>query len=326
MFPAFLPTIRRRASLALFAAAVLTGTSAWAAPTKEELQVARNLFSEAMAEEAAGRYEAALAKFESVQAIKASPSVRYHIAFCEEKLGRIAAALSDYEAARAAASAEISQQVLTATEEPIARLSEQVPRVTLVAGKVPANTSIAIDGKNFSAVGFGRAIPLDPGPHTIDVSAPGFEPFRHKLTLQAQAQVGVQVTLRAVSNVSGPHDPALAPPSETRKEYPLRPLAIATTAGAVVFLGAGIGMILGAGAAHSSALDRCQTNQDGCSGSTVRLLDWGGAASALVGVGLAVTSVVLWTRPGKTVTSSAQAPGARLAVRPFGVALEGTFQ
>ncbi|RYZ60409.1 MAG: hypothetical protein EOP08_14710, partial [Proteobacteria bacterium] len=104
----------------------VASSPAHAEPSKEELQVARTLFGQALAEEKLEHWEAALGKLESVQAIKASPSVRFHIALCEERLGRLAAALSDYEAARVAARTEGNREVLESVEEPIARLTAEV--------------------------------------------------------------------------------------------------------------------------------------------------------------------------------------------------------
>ena len=310
----------------------VASSPAHAEPSKEELQVARTLFGQALAEEKLEHWEAALGKLESVQAIKASPSVRFHIALCEEKLGRLAAALSDYEAARVAARTEGNREVLESVEEPIARLTAEVPHLTLtLATKPPAGARIEIDGKNLTVVGFNVPIPLDPGPHTIVASAPEHAAFKHSLVLQRRADVGVQVVLKpyTVGQTAAAPDP-VEPPTDRRTVYPARPYAIATTAGALVLAGAGVGLFLGAGAVRSANRDGkgCMAlGEVSCDGpiSTVQALDVSAGAAWIGAAGLAAASVVLWTRPGRP--TSAHAPAhTRLAFGPGRIALEGTFE
>lgn len=316
-----------RTTTVVLSCALLT-TLASAEPSKEELQVARTLFGQALAEEKLEHWDVALTKLESVQAIKASPSVRYHIALCEEKLGRLAAALSDYEAARVAARNDGNKEVLSIVDEPIARLSVDVPHVTLMlAAPPPPGAKIEIDQRNLTVIGFNVPIPLDPGAHEILVSAPNRASFKHSLILQPKGDVGVTVALSPLV-VAAP----LAPPREApSKTYPERPYAIAATAGALVFAGAGIGMILGAGVVKSGNVDgegcSASTSADACDGkkTSIRVLDWGGGAALVGAVGLAAVSVVLWTRPGRSTTSSL-APHTRLAFGPGRVGLEGTFE
>lgn len=315
------PRVTRCAALVLLALSALASTT-WAEPSKEELQVARTLFGQALAEEGQEHWAQALSKLESVQAIKASPSVRFHIALCEEKLGRLAAALSDYEAARVAARSEGNKEVLATVEEPIARLTAVVPHVTLTLDAPPAGTTIEIDGRNLTSVGFGVPVPLDPGPHKIVVSAPGRVAFVHSVVLQPKADVGVQITLRPEGAAPAP---AMAPPPEPpRTRHPLRPYAVLTTVGAVVTIGAGVGMILGSGAVLSSKEGTC-TDRENCSTKgTVRVLDWAGLGSLVAGAGLTAASIVLWTRPGKTDT--ARAVHTQLGFAPGRLVLQGTFE
>lgn len=285
-----------------------------AGPSKEDLQTARTLFNDGLADEAAGNYAAALAKFERVQGIKTSPSLRFHLALCEEKLGHLVAALSDYESARANARVENNEQVMLASEEPIARLTELVPRVTLKLDAPPATYEIQVDERNLTAVGFGNSIPLDPGEHTLHVRAPGLGSFRHTIKLALRERVVVPVVF---TKDEPPRARALPPPTDTRAVHPLRPWAIASAAGAVVFVGAGVGMFFGAAAVHANEFEKCQRKEP-CGGGAVNVLDWSAGAAWLVGAGLAVTSVVLWTRPAKRSSVA-------LVVRPGGLAIEGVL-
>lgn len=307
------------ALLALFAAT--HAPTAHAEPSKEELQVARTLFGQALAEENQERWAQALAKLESVQAIKASPAVRFHIALCEEKLGRLAAALSDYEAARVAARNENSKEVLAMVEEPIARLTAEVPHVTLLLEAPPPGATIQVDGRTLAAVGFGVAIPLDPGTHQIVVSAPGRVAFAHTVVLRPRSDVGLQIALLAEA-VAAP----VAPPREpVRIRHPLRPYAVLTSVGAVVTLGAGLGMIFGSGAVLSSKEGSCLPRSDCGPVTTVQVLDWAGLGSLIAAGGLTVASVVLWTRPG-TRDATARAVHTQIGAAPGRLVLQGTFE
>src|SRR5258708_19910802 len=64
----------------------------------DDLDAARKLFREAVADEDAKRYETALEKFRRVDAQKDTANVRYRIATCLEALGHRAEALANYDA------------------------------------------------------------------------------------------------------------------------------------------------------------------------------------------------------------------------------------
>src|SRR5262245_5802237 len=66
-------------------------------PSQAEIKAARQLFSEAERDEAAGRWREALDKFSRVVAFKETPSGLFHKAFCEEKVGLLLSAYQGYK-------------------------------------------------------------------------------------------------------------------------------------------------------------------------------------------------------------------------------------
>ena len=64
---------------------------------ESDISAARKLFSDALADEEAGRYAVALDEFERVRAVRDTQAVRYRIATCLEALGKLKQALTTYE-------------------------------------------------------------------------------------------------------------------------------------------------------------------------------------------------------------------------------------
>lgn len=199
-------------ALALTLALVLRAGPALA-QSDDALAAARQLFTEAVADEGAKRYEAALDKFRQVAAVRETPNVRYRIGTCLEALGRNAEALGSYDATvRQGATDPTASDVVQAARERAAKLDSAVARlaVELPAG-APEGVEVRIDGAEVDAKSLAAtAIPLDPGHHTLSATAPGRAPFETAVVLQAGSHVAIAVTLPEAAPTPPPS--ATAPP------------------------------------------------------------------------------------------------------------------
>jgi len=181
-------------------------TAPAAAQSADQLDTARKLFADAVADEDAKRFDTALEKFQRVAAVKDTANVRFRIASCLEALGRRAEALSNYEASvKLAEQEKASPDVMRAAREHAADLERVVPRLSVVLpADAPATTEVRIDDAPVDRSALAGGLPLDVGHHTIRATAPGDSPFETAVTLPEGGHVSISVTLTPVAPPAGP--------------------------------------------------------------------------------------------------------------------------
>src|SRR5690606_24306133 len=80
----------------------------------------------------------------------------------------------------------------------IGRLEVKVPRLTVNVDNQPERVSFYLDGKERSAKLLGKGVQLNPGSHTVEVSAPGYDAATHSVSLEEGE--GSEITVKLVSN------------------------------------------------------------------------------------------------------------------------------
>jgi hypothetical protein len=190
-------SLRPFPGVALATALLLQAVSA-RPQTDDELAAARKVFSQALADEEAGRYDTALEEFQRVDAVKDTANVRYHIAKCLEALGRRAEALSNYDAAvRLALGDKTATDAARESAARIGQLEHVIPRLTVVVPPdAPPDTEVRVDDLPVSADALRNPMPLDPGRHTIAANALGKAPYRTGVTLAEGSNVTITVALQ----------------------------------------------------------------------------------------------------------------------------------
>jgi hypothetical protein len=163
----------------------------------EGLKRAREQFGQALALQTAGDWAGALALLKEVAAVKSTPQVRFNMALCEEKLGKLVAALGDYELAAADARAEKADQVAEEVEGRLESLRQRIPKITVKRGAGADTALVVVDGVSLGDQVVGTPMPTDPGPHTVEASAPGFKPFRKSVRVAEQQSETVEIVLDA---------------------------------------------------------------------------------------------------------------------------------
>jgi hypothetical protein len=203
-------------------------TSPAAAQSADQLDAARKLFSDAMSDEDAKRYDTALEKFRRVAGVKDTANVRFRIATCLEALGRRAEALSDYEAAvKLGEEEKLAPDVMRTFREHAAALDRVVPRLSIVLPTdAPASTEVRVDDAPVDRSALGGGIPLDVGHHTIRATAPGDTPFETAVTLPESGHVSIAVTLTPIAPAGPPPGPTLVhgpsgPGGNGEKKHPV---------------------------------------------------------------------------------------------------------
>jgi hypothetical protein len=186
--------------------ALLTCSGAALAQTAEELSEARAAFQRGIELEQAKNWPGALKAFRQVGLVKMTPQVRYHIALCEEQLGKLVAALGGYELALADAESvgdgvSFKQEV----EASVGDLRARIPKVVIERGSGADAAAIELDGVALGESSVGVEVPLDPGPHSLVATAPGYQDYSETIEVVEEETRTVTLELKpAPSDDSAP--------------------------------------------------------------------------------------------------------------------------
>src|SRR6185503_9628395 len=150
-----------------------------AAATEPLSPSAERLFTDGLKLAHAGDCARARDKFTESYAADPAPGTLINWALCEEKLGRSATAV---ELLR------LADQTLPANHPKRAglvkhaeSLAKRAPLLRLrVTSALPAGASVTMDGAGLDTNAFARGVLGDPGPHVIEIRAPGREDRRYE--------------------------------------------------------------------------------------------------------------------------------------------------
>jgi hypothetical protein len=161
----------RRVSVGLTLLA-LCGAPFPLAAQPRDAAAAEALFRQGREASEAGDHRTACEKFKESNRLDPAVGTVFNIADCEEKLGRLATAWTLFQ--------EVAQRLPTNDDRhAIAKsrasaLEPRLPRLTVkLGGDVPPGTLVERDGVELGAASLDTALPVDPGPHSVRVSAPG---------------------------------------------------------------------------------------------------------------------------------------------------------
>lgn len=333
--------VRRTAALAL---AALLGTTlltapALAQPSEADVRAARELFVDAEHDEDAARWADAYDKFVRVAAVKLTAGVRYHLALCQEKLGKLATALDGFHDAQKQAQADGASDVLRLVGKQLEELEPRVPRLTVHVVPPVDDAVVRLDGTALASSLLGVAIPLDPGTHTVEASAPSPAPAKATIKMGERDVTSIDLQL-GEPQPPAPPSPAPTPSSANAPLTAEKPAATPTTeststgshstvgpllatAGALALVGLGVGAYLAAGDAVASAQQQCATQGHDCvdsAVSTVHAWDFTAAGAWIGAAALGTVAVVLWVH-----SSHSQPASTALSIGPGRIELGGRF-
>ncbi|MGA2450939.1 MAG: hypothetical protein ABTD50_19935 [Polyangiaceae bacterium] len=176
--------------------------------TDAERAAARQLFREGDELQRAGKVADALDKFQRAQQAYPAPTNVLRIAECQVALGHLVESAESYRAVlRAPLPPDAPPAFLAALEQAkgeLAQVEPRIPRLRVAAD--PAHvvgTTFRIDGQPVSAALLGERIPLDPGPHRVQLAAPGYAPAETTELLRERDDKVVRVSLGAAPGAAG---------------------------------------------------------------------------------------------------------------------------
>jgi hypothetical protein len=170
------------------------GAPAEAAPSAEVLEVARSLFREGVEAAQAGRWEEARQRFARVLSLRAAPLVRFNLAVASRNVGRFVEAIDQYRQFVRDIPAGSDPARERAARDEVTQLEARRAFVRVqVSGDAAAR--FVLDGRTLPASLLGEEIPVDPGPHTVDVEGRAGDRQRREGTLYEAEHVTVDVAL-----------------------------------------------------------------------------------------------------------------------------------
>jgi hypothetical protein len=204
---------------------------------------AEALFNEGRSLMASGKYSEACPKFEASQQLDPGLGTELNLAECYEKVGKSASAWAEYKEAIPMARAAGSKLRQDLAEERARALESRLSTLTIRAlgGEDSVALEIRRDGVRVLPAEFGSAIPVDPGPHTVEASAPGKKKWTSTYQVSDAMKVAVDVPQLDAESAppmgAPPRASTPAPTPPTSQASTQRTAAIVVGAAGVVGLG-----------------------------------------------------------------------------------------
>jgi hypothetical protein len=158
-----------------------------------------------------GDVKAACDRFEESYRLDPRPGTALNLGNCRERLGQVASAWQRFREASQTLAADDPR--LPIAKERAAALANKVPKLVL---RVPEDANgwvVLRDGVELGAASLNLALPVDPGPHRIEVRAPGNAPW----VTTADLALGEQreVVLIAGTPEASAHAQTSRPPADS---------------------------------------------------------------------------------------------------------------
>lgn len=174
---------------------------------------------------AANDWPGACAKFESSFRLDPAPGTQLNLASCAEHDGKLALAWLRLKEARSLNADTKSdaqrRQIEEFISKSIERLAPQIPYWTVNVPGVPD----AVVLRNNQPVVTGVELPIDPGKHTVVVTAPGYVDQSREIEVAIGQRQTIEIALEKKPDV-GPVDPPKDPDPQPPPKDPVKPPAV----------------------------------------------------------------------------------------------------
>jgi len=225
---------------------------------------AEALFEEAQALMKKGELTSACPKFAASQKLDPAVGTLLNLATCYERQGKNASAWASFHDAENAARRANQTERANFAQRRADALATKLAHVVIRVGAPNANLEVKLDGEVLDSSAWNDPLPIDPGDHLLEVSAPGKRAWSTTIQVGVEpTQVDVAVPVladEAHENVPPPTPlavvPEIAPPAPPPSS-PLRPIGIAVGAAGLVGIGIGAGFGINAKSKNDEALTHC---------------------------------------------------------------------
>jgi hypothetical protein len=297
--------------------------SALAQSRSRDKALATTLFNEGRALLAEGKVPEACRKFEESQRLDPLLGTLLNLATCHEREGLAASAWTEFREARSRAIVANREDRVTYAEEHIKALEPRVSKLVVVVDALSSTPGLQVlqDGADLGRAAWSTPIPVDPGEHVVEASAPTKSSSRTVVQVGAEGDVQT-VVLSALEDAPPPPPaggdaipwkaPEAQPPSRLSTR---RTIALVTAGVGIVALGAGTYFGIRAISEHHDPAAACTVTP--CSKESItkndeakRTADFS-TASFIVGLATLGVGAFLWFGE-----SHSSAPRASVTVAP----------
>ena len=191
----------------------------------QERKAAEALFREGRALLARGDVEGACNRFAESQRLEPSGGTLMNLADCHERQGKTASAWAEFSAAEELSKQQARTARAAEARRRAAALLPLLSHLTILVPRVVPGLEVHRDGELVESGRFGAAIPVDPGPHRVTATAPGYEPTSVEVTLgpRADAQTVTLPELQASGSPAEGRRPLTRPSATETTEQPRAP-------------------------------------------------------------------------------------------------------
>jgi hypothetical protein len=237
------------------------------AAAQSNAAIAEKLFLDGRALMNAGKVHEACQKFADSQGADPALGTLMHLAACHEKDHRPATAWSEFTdaAEQARNSGQHDREHFAQTHA--AALEKQLQKIVLDVASPVAGIEVKLDSQSLPAGVIGTEIPLDPGDHDLDVTAPGKKPW-HRSGLNLGTSTTVTHVAIALENEATPAPTAVAAAPDASSPVPVaatvgtpdeispRTGQTAKRVAGFAAAAAGVGLLVVAGVEESTSISR----------------------------------------------------------------------
>ena len=257
-------TRRKVAWLAPLVVLSLASSPAWA----QDSATAQVLFEQGRVLMNESKYAEACEKFAESQRLGPSSGTMLNLGECYAKQGKTASAWAAFkEAFPLAHSANQADREKYAREH-VAQIESTLVKLQIIVPESVATPGFVVrrDGVELGKAAWGIAVPVDPGPHVIEASAPKKKPW--KSTVEIGTQPNNEVAVPPLATADAPSEE----PSGGGTLFTQRRIGLGV--GAIGLVGVTLGAVFGLGAisTNSDAKDHCRTS-DLCDAEGLSLKD-----------------------------------------------------
>jgi hypothetical protein len=203
------PSLRVPHALCAGAFIALTSSSAWSQVSDKA--IAEALFQDGRRLMAEGKLAEGCAKLEQSQRADPQVGTLLNVAVCHEQVGRTASAWAEFLDAEAQANRLGQAERATFAREGAQRLEGQLSKLLLRTSETTAGLTILLDGRLFDASMLNTPLPVDPGEHRLEVSAPNKKTLNLTLAV-APGPAEIPCDIPRLEDLPPPPPPVMAAP------------------------------------------------------------------------------------------------------------------
>ena len=297
--------IRATLGIVIALAAICCASPGFAQESAADKAAADALFSDAKKLMKQKKYDEACAKLAESLKLSQRLGTLLNLANCHATQGKTASAWAEFNEALAIAKRDNNKERADFARKNADKLEKQLVRLSFELPKGLDGASLSLDGKQIGPGALGTPLPIDPGPHFVEVSAPGKKAWTKQLVIENKpGTITQQVPALEPEEVASAPAPEPAPSPQVadkpRHKASSSNKTLAWVAMGAGVVGVGVGSYFGLRtfSKKSEADDHCgkaigQSDSKRCDAAGVDLRDQAKSSATLSTVGFSVGALGL---------------------------------